>query len=277
MYTPEFDTEAHEKAYDTVKDLLPSNSEIWEYFKWRCNPPRSPIMVTEESVYVLLEDNDHNIAPYEVLRRAFIASCSSCWSAGLHRHTGIKVSLDDMKVGLCGPCDPFEEITPTEIRTAITKTIARIQTGIPQPAGRFGIIVIELYDSYINGVMVTPEFFMRLSKFRKYGSSCRLNQAKYGIAQAHDNHLIMLLEGNQNKYDQYVLNNLRTLNNELKIVVGLGIGDVYYWSKHEIYSSTINDIWHMMKACSPEQVVLGPDGSIVADRLGLPNNTPVML
>lgn len=267
----DFDGEHHENAYDFCKDLIPTQNDF------RANmfghKPRSPIIADESSIYAFLacknEYGSDTIAPYLIYRRAFSASCSSCWSWGMGHYPACPATADTDQVCLGGACDIFEEVKPEEIRAGIMLAQKRIKTGMPVSCGDIPVILLDMYGAYENGFKLTDSFFRKLAVFRKAAASCHLNQVGYQIISRADDHALMMLPTDPDTYDKYVLGALVELHEKISVVVGLACGSFYYWREDEIYSEAKNKLWASMKNLPSGTIYIDVSGVELSKRIGV--------
>jgi len=272
----EFFWETRQKAIEALEDVLPTKDEFDKHTQWYSQKPDERLLADETQVYAFLpsknEYGQDSLIPHLIAERAFLASCSSSWGWGLRRYPNCPVSYMDIKnIVPSGACDPFEEWTHAELRDGILRTKKRIETGIPQSAGIFGIVVIDLYAAYGDGWQITDEFFRRLKVFREHTWSHRFNQRGYQVVSRVDDHVVLILPPEPHQYDKYLLASLKELNKAVGgITLGVSVSNLYFWRPKEIFSEAVNRLWLQMRNLPCGGVVLdGIDGAKVAGRIGL--------
>lgn len=273
----EFVWEERDKALEALKDVLPTKEEFEQYVKDTYGfKPTERLMADESQVYALINGKTRygreSLVPFLIAERFFAASCSSCWGWGLRRYPNCQVdesALRGAEPG--GMCDPFDEWTHDELRHGIELAKKRVETGFPQPAARFGIIVMDLHAAYGGGWQITDEFFRRLEVFREETSGCHFNQRGYEVLRRHDDHAVLILPDKPHDYDKYLLDHLKELHRDAGgICLGVSVGDVYFWKPDEIFSEAINRLWLEMKNMPSGGIYLdGVEGAKVAGRIGL--------
>lgn len=274
----EFAWETRDKAIEELKDLLPTMAEVEKETEWWSKKPDSQLLADESQVIALLKCKGpyggNTIAPFLIAERMFMASCSSSWSSGLHRYPNCQLNWHDIHdTAPSGQCDPFEEWEISDLHRGLELAHKRIETGRPQPAGEFGFIIIDLYAAYGGGWQLTGEFWDRLALFRKMTSDCHLNQNGYEIVRQHDDHAVMILPPEANKYDQYLLKSLQELHEKVGICLGFSQGLLYYLNEREIFSEAINRLWLEMKNLPSGGAFRdSAGGHRLAKRIGLSGN-----